>query len=161
MIDTKIDTATIEAFLSGHRFAVVGASDDRRNFGNTVYRAMKDHGYDVVPVHQSAMQVEGDRCYADLHDVPGDLDGVVVMVGPARAAEVVRACADRGVRQVWLFKGIGAPGAVTEEALEVCRERGIDVVAGACPMMFLEPVSLFHKVHRGIRRLKGSLEVAS
>ena len=67
----------------------------------------------------------------------------------------------QGVESVWLFKGIGGSGAVTDEAMALCAENGLTVVAGACPLMFLEPVGWFHRLHRGVRRLNGSLATAS
>ncbi len=152
-----ISTEVVTSFLAGRRLAVVGASDERANFGRTVYRELKEHGYDVVPVHPTAASVAGDPCFAELAAVPGPLDGVVVMVGGPRALGVVRACADLEIPRVWLFKGLGGPGAVSDEAVSLCREHGIEVVAGACPLMFLEPVGWFHRAHRGARHLNGSL----
>ena len=89
--------------------------------------------------------------------VLSDIDGAVVMVHRDKAVEIVDACAAKGISRVWLFKGLGAPGAVSEDAVARCGALGIDVVAGACPLMFLEPVGWFHRVHRGARRLNGSL----
>jgi predicted CoA-binding protein len=152
-----IETAVAEEFLSLHRLALVGASDDAKGFSKTVYRELREHGHDVVAVNPNATTVNGDPCYPDLAAVPGELDGVVVMVNRSKAADVVRACADRGVTNVWLFKGLGGEGAVSDEALEVCRENGMRVVAGACPLMFLEPVAWIHRAHRAVRHLNGSL----
>ena len=61
---------------------------------------------------------------------------------------------------VWLFKGAG-PGAVSEEALQLCLDHGMSVVAGACPLMFLEPVRGVHKLHRSLRRLNRSVAKAA
>ena len=156
-----IDHDAAAKFLAAGRLAVVGASDDQRNFGNTVYRALRDHGIGTVAVNARADTVAGDRCYQDLASVPGPIDGVLVMVGGARSGDVVRAAIERGVPRVWLFKGLGGPGAVTDEAVNLCKDHGVDVVAGACPLMFLEPVGWFHKVHRTMRHLNGSLARAS
>ena len=156
-----IDQNTAAAFLTAGRIAVVGASDDPRKFGNTVYRALRDHGIEAVAVNPRAVAVAGDPCFPDLASVPGTVDGVIVMVGGARVADVVRACIEHGVRRVWLFKGLGGPGAVTDEAVELCHDHGIDVVAGACPLMFLEPVGWFHGFHRTLRHLNGSLRKAA
>jgi predicted CoA-binding protein len=152
-----IDERTIKEFLALGRLAVVGASPDRRQFGNTVYRALRDGGLDVAAVHPTATTVEGDAAYADIGSVPGPVDGVIVMVAADKAVDVVRACARRGIRHVWLFKGLGGPGAVSDEAVAECERRGIEVVAGACPLMFLEPVGLVHRIHRTARRANRSL----
>jgi len=156
MSKSVVQTSAVESFLSGHRIALVGASAAKNSFAAAVHRALVEHGYEVVPVHRTASTFEGVACHPDLASVPGELDGVLVMVHRSRAADVVRACAARGVRRVWLFQGIGQ-GAVSEGALAVAREHGIEVVAGACPLMFLEPVGFGHRLHRAVRRANRSL----
>ncbi|HVM51947.1 MAG TPA: CoA-binding protein [Acidimicrobiales bacterium] len=155
-----IDARDAEAFLAHQRFAVVGASDKPDSFGRTILHELATRGKDVVAVHPGAATVDDRPCYPDLASVPGELDGVIVMVNRDKAADVVRACIDRGVPRVWLFKGVGGSGAVSDEAMALCHEHGIDVVAGACPLMFADPVGWFHRVHRGARRLNGSLSRA-
>jgi predicted CoA-binding protein len=91
--------------------------------------------------------LNGERCYHTVAEVPEPLDGVLVMVNAKAAKEVVEACVSRGVPRVWLHRGAG-PGAVSDEAVTLCRDAGIDVVDGACPLMFAEPVARFHRVHR-------------
>lgn len=157
-----IDTDSIDHFLAdGHRLAVVGASDDKANFGRTIYCALREHGYEVVAVNPNARIVAGDHCYPDLGAVLHPLDGVVVVVNQVAALDVVRDCAAHDVPRVWLFKGLGGAGAVSDEAVRLCRDNRIDVIAGACPLMFLEPVGWFHKLHRAMRHANGSLSGAS
>ena len=156
-----LDQATIDRFLAGEHLAVVGASDEKASFGRTVYQALRDHGYDVCAVHPTAATVCGDRAYPDLASVPHRLDGVVVMVGPERAPAVVRAAALAHVPMVWLFQGLGGPGAATPEAVHLAMDLGLEVIPGACPMMFLEPVGFVHKVHRAIRHANGSFRPAA
>ena len=112
---------------------------------------------EVLAVNPNATTVSGDPAVADLASVPGELDGVIVMVNTEAAVDVVRECAKLGVPRVWLFKGIGGAGAVSDEAIELCRQHGINVIEGACPLMFLEPVGWFHRLHRSARRINGSL----
>jgi hypothetical protein len=45
--------------------------------------------------------------------------------------------------------------------VQLCREQGIEVIAGACPLTFLEPVGWFHRVHRAVRRRKGALALTT
>jgi hypothetical protein len=152
-----VDPSAASAFLGSGRIAVVGASPDRASFGGTLYRALRDHGNDVVAVNRSATPIDGEEAFADLADVPGTVDGVLVVVDRDRAADVVHAAADRGVERVWLFKGIGGRGADSDEAIALCRHHGIEVIAGACPLMFLEPVAAVHRIHRAIRRAAGAV----
>jgi predicted CoA-binding protein len=156
-----IETNMAREFLAAGRIALVGASDNPRSFGNTVYRALRDHDIDVVAVNEHGGEVAGEPCYVDVARVPGTIDCAIVMVPGTRAADVVAACLDRGVARIWLFRGLGSPGAVSAAAVELCRQRGVPVIAGACPLMFLEPAGWFHRLHRTARHLNRSLDRAS
>jgi len=148
-------------FLHAGRIAVVGASDDQKNFGGTVLRALTDHGIEAVPVNPHHDQVGGQPCYAGLADVPGQIEGVLVMVAGPAAVEAVRQALARNVPRIWLFKGLGGPGAVSDEALALCAALDTPVIAGACPLMFLEPVKGAHRFHRALRHLNGSVGLPS
>lgn len=154
-----VDTRAAEAFLGVGRLAVVGASDEKDSFGRTVYAALRDAGVPVVAVHATAETVAGDPCHPSLADVPGTVEGVVVMVAAPASVAVVREVAARGIPRIWLFRGVGT-GAASEEAVRVARELGLDVVPGACPLMFLAPVGGVHRFHRGIRRLRHQVTAA-
>jgi predicted CoA-binding protein len=148
-----IDPEQARAFLHCGRIAVVGASDDPKSFGGTVRHALVDHGVDVVTVNPNVATIDGGPCYPSLADVPGRIDGVLVMVSGTTVEDVVRAASDLGIERVWLFKGLGGPGAASDDAVRLAHELGLDVVAGACPLMFLDPVRGAHRFHRTLRRL--------
>ncbi|MGB8857723.1 MAG: CoA-binding protein [Ilumatobacteraceae bacterium] len=150
--DHVVDRAAVARFLAAPRIALVGASSDPKKFGNSVFRALRDHGYDVVPVNPGAAEIEGVPCVATVADLDSDVDAAMVMLTGDAAVEAVNNCAARGVRAVWLFRGIGSPGAVSDASVEACHQHSLDVVVGACPLMFLEPVASAHKVHLAVRR---------
>lgn len=156
-----VQQSVVDAFLAGHRIAVIGASDDPKSFARTIYTELKAHGYEPVAVHPNAGSVDGDPAHSDLASVPGHLDGAIVMVSAEHAVDVVGECIDGGIEKIWLFQGLGGPGAVSEEAVRACADAGVDVVPGACPLMFLEPVGWFHRLHRSARRGRRTLVVAS
>lgn len=152
-----VSMQAVNEFLAQRHVAVVGVSDVKGSFAKTVYRELRTHGYDVVPVNPWAASVDGDRCFPDLASVPGEIDGAIVMVNRDVSASIVRDCASRGITRVWLFKGVGGSGAVSEEAVQIAREHGLSLVEGACPLMFLESPGLVHRVHRFVRGRKGDL----
>jgi predicted CoA-binding protein len=146
-----IDSDQAVRFLSNGRIAVVGASDNPRNFGRAVVQALLEHGIPVVAVHPDATTVAGAPCYSSVDALPSEIDGVIIMVNSAHSPMVAQECIQRGIQRVWLFKGIGR-GAVSEDALAICREGEVEVIAGACPLMFLQPVRGAHRLHRALRR---------
>jgi predicted CoA-binding protein len=143
------DRKTIEDFLSQRYFAFVGVSRDSNQFANSVYRILRENGRTFYPVNAAAngQLLEGDPSYRTLGDVPDPVDGVMVMVPASQAADIVREAIERGIPRAWLHRGAGQ-GSVSEEAVSLCREAGIAVVDGACPLMYEEPVLGIHRLHR-------------
>ena len=137
----------IERFLAQRRIAVAGVSRQARQPANGIYRKLRGAGYDVVPVNPAASEVEGTRCYPDLASVPGGVDAVVAVTAAAAAARLVAECAALGIPRLWLHRGLG-PGSVSEEATQAGARLGVEVIAGACPMMFVPPVDPFHRCLR-------------
>ena len=127
----------ITSFLAQTRIAVAGVSRSKTEAANTIYRKLRDSGYHVFPVNPKAAALEGVVCYPDLAAIPGGVDAVVVATPPEASLGVVSQCADLGIRRVWLHRSFGS-GSVSDAALALGRERGIEVIPGGCPMMFLD-----------------------
>ena len=145
---------SIAFFLQGRRLAVAGVSRDRAQPANAIFRRLKASGYEVFPVNPKATEVEGEACYRDLAAVPGPIDGVMIATAPGASVEVVRQCADLGIRRVWFHRSIGE-GSVSEEAVKECAARGIESIVGGCPLMFCEPVDFGHKCMKWWFQRKG------
>jgi predicted CoA-binding protein len=136
------------AFLANKRVAVTGVSRTPKTHGsNTVYRRLRERGYEVFPVNPNADEVEGDRCYADLASIPGGVDAVVIGTRPEIAEDTVRECAELGIEHVWMHWGAGA-SSVSPAATDYGRKHGITVIDGGCPLMFAPTADLGHKVMR-------------
>jgi predicted CoA-binding protein len=139
-------TAVAE-FLRGRRFGVAGVSRGPGSAANPVFRKLRKAGYETFPINPNATEVEGVRCYADVGAVPGRLDGVVIATHPDVSAEIVRQCAEHGVRRVWFHRSFGR-GSVSEAAVRECESRGIECIVGGCPLMYCEPVDFGHRCMR-------------
>jgi predicted CoA-binding protein len=139
--------ASIDTFLAQDHLAFVGASRNPKAFASAVYRQLRD-GRTLYPVNGAdADSIEGDRCYRSLAEVPDPVDGVFVIVPAAAMAGVVRDAVARGITRIWLHRGAGQK-AVPAEAVEIARAAGADIIDGACPLMFEEPVKGIHRAHR-------------
>ena len=141
---------SIERFLALSDIAFVGASRDSKEFANQVYRQLRAGGQTIHPVHLDRPYVEGDACVSTVAELPDGVGGIVVMLDPERALPVVHAAIARGIGMVWLHHGIGS-GADSDAAIAACRDAGVTVIVG-CPLMYVEPVGWFHRVHRAVAR---------
>ncbi len=150
--------ARVKDFLAQNRIAVAGVSRTREDAANIIYRKLKRSGYQAFPVNPNIDTFEGDLCCPDLKSISGGVDGVVIITRPQVTEEIVRQCPDAGVSRVWMHQSLARLGtSVSEEAATFCHENGIIVIAGACPMMFCEPVDFGHKCLRWMLRLTGKL----
>lgn len=150
--DPSVTSDLVERFVGLRRLALAGASRSGKKFGNVLLRELASRGYEVVPVHSGAAELEGLRCEARLSALRGRVDGLVVVTPPAEAARLVAEAADAGFGAVWLQQGAGS-----DEAVRIARERGVALVHGHCLLMYLEGASGIHRFHRGLWRLLGKL----
>jgi hypothetical protein len=145
---------SVTEFLRGKRIAVAGVSREAGQAANAVFRKLRDSGHEALPVNPNAAQVEGVPCYPNLAAIPGPVDGVVIVTRPDVSVELVRQCAERGVKRVWFHRSFGA-GSVSEAAIRECRARGIQCIVGGCPLMYVAPVDLGHRCIRWWLGLRG------
>lgn len=146
--------AQIDRFMAGHRIGFAGLSTDPEDFSRTVFRELEARGYDVVPIHPTATVIADRTAYPHVYDVPGKLDGVLIMTPRSVTAEIVAQCMTTGVPRVWMHRGVGA-GAVDHVAASYARSRGVDVIEGECPLMFLPEGEAVHQAHAALRHAFG------
>src|SRR5213078_395180 len=106
--------------------AVVGASADRRKFGNRCVRAYLSKGYEVYPIHPDADMVEGLPVYRSVADVPvAELDRISVYLRPSIGLRALPDIASKAAREVWFNPGADDPAVIAQ-----ARELGINAVVG-------------------------------
>jgi len=103
--------------------AVVGASNDRRKFGNKALRAFRAEGHTVIPINPHEAQVEGLRAYPSVLDVPGPIDMATVYVQPDIAMTLLPEFERKKIGEIWIN-----PGAESDELMEEARRRKLNAI---------------------------------
>jgi len=109
--------------------AIIGASKDRKKYGNKALRAFVDGGWTVYPVNPQAEEIEGIPAYASIRDVPEPIDRVSMYVPPATAMEMLDDIAAKKPGEVFFN-----PGSESEDVLEAARAKGIKPIV-ACSVV--------------------------
>jgi predicted CoA-binding protein len=109
--------------------AVIGASSDRRKFGNRAVRAYLAEGYTVIPINPHEAEVEGLKTYKSVLDVPGPIDMATFYVPPPIGERVIEEVARKHIPEVWLN-----PGADSDELIERARALSIRPIV-ACSIL--------------------------
>jgi uncharacterized protein len=113
----------------GKVVAVIGASSDRRKFGNRAVRAFRRQGYTVIPINPHLAEVEGLRAYASVLDVPGRIDMVTFYVPPETGEQVMPEVARKEIPEVWLN-----PGSESEALVRLARSLKVEPII-ACSII--------------------------
>lgn len=149
----------VRDFLAQKRIAVAGVSREqsRHPVGNMIFRRLKAAGHIVFAVNPQMETFEDERCYPNLQSIPGGADGVVIATRPEVTEQIVRDCVQAGVTRVWIHQSMSKGSSVSSAAVAFCRQNGIGVIPGGCPMMFGDGVDFGHACMRWIMKLNGQL----
>lgn len=123
----------IQQFLASPAFGVVGASTNREKYGNKVLRCYLQNGKKTIPVNPNEAEIEGIPCAATISDLPDDVESISMITPPAVTLRLVPLALAKGIKNIWM-----QPGAEHPEAVTLCQERGINVIAdGSCLLVVL------------------------
>ncbi|WP_420547631.1 CoA-binding protein [Curvivirga sp.] len=112
------------------RIALVGASDKPERASYRVFKFLLDKGYDVIPVSPKFADKDllGQKGYASLDQVPGDIDLVDVFRNSRDAGGVVDEAIKKGAKVAWLQLEI-----INHEAADRAEAAGLKMVMNRCP----------------------------
>ena len=126
------DPAVIERVLASTKYiAVVGHSPKPQRPSYQVSHYMRQQGYVIYPVHPAVQEIDAQRCYARLADVPAPIDMVNVFRRseflPGILEEILTLNTASNVKCLWTQLGI-YDASVAQQALD----QGWQVVMDAC-----------------------------
>ncbi len=111
--------------------AVIGASNDRRKYGNKAVRAYVENDYKVFPVNPREEVIEGIKAYHTIEQIPEKVEIVSLYVPPAVGMKMLEAIAKIAPQEVWLN-----PGSESDDLIEAAADLHLRVVV-ACSITAL------------------------
>jgi predicted CoA-binding protein len=148
----KTSKSAVDNFINQKTFAVVGASRDKRKFGNAIYGELKKKKYKVYPVNSGAIEIDGDKCFANIKDLPEKPDAIILCVKPEKTETIIKEAVEIGIKNIWMQQG-----SESDEAINLCKANNINLIHNECVLMFMEPVGSVHKFHKFLWRIFGKL----
>jgi uncharacterized protein len=116
-----------EILRKAKRIAVVGLSNNPERTSYMVAKAMKDAGYEIIPVNPMIEEWEGIKAVKKLADIDGHVDIVNVFRRSEHLPEIAREFVQIDADVFWAQLGV-----VNEEAYEFLKEKGYTVVMDRC-----------------------------
>ena len=111
--------------------AVIGATNDRRKFGNKAVRAYLENEYKVFPVNPREETIEGIKAFHSVEEIPEPVEFVSMYVPPAVGIKMLEAIAKIAPQEVWLN-----PGSESDDLIEAAADLKLRVVV-ACSITAL------------------------
>jgi len=95
-----VDKKVLNKMLRPKSVAVVGASATPGKIGYSVINNLLKDGYKgkIYPINQKEKEILGIKCYAELKDVPGEIDSAVMCVPAKAMVEMTEECGKKGVK---------------------------------------------------------------
>jgi acyl-CoA synthetase (NDP forming) len=127
----------LDPLFAPRHIAVFGSASPGK-LGYVVVRNLDRWEYagDVFPINREAAPIDGHRGYAALADLPVVPDCAMLVVPAAHCVEIVRTCAEAGVRAA-VIAAAGFAELATPEGVE--RQREIAAIARASGMRIVGP----------------------
>ena len=121
-----------------HRIAVLGIKPDAQQPAFYVPEYAQKAGYEIVPVpvyYKELTEMQGEKVYRTLTDIPGDIDMVNVFRRPQDIPPHVDDIIAKKPKSVWFQLGIR-----NIEVAEKLARAGIDVVQDHCLLVELRRI---------------------
>lgn len=121
------DADMTRLFKEAKTVAVVGLSDNPARASYGVARFLQAQKFRIVPVNPLLSEVLGEKCYARVQDIPGDVDIVDIFRKSEFVPEVVADALIKKPRCIWMQEGV-----VHHQAAQTAAAAGVAVVMDRC-----------------------------
>jgi len=133
---TKYRDHPMDFFFTPNSVAVIGASRNERRPGHNVLKNLIDLEYKgkIYPINPNVDTLLNLQVFPSIKDVPEPVDLAVIITPTPLVPQVLRDCADQGVKgAVIITEGFAETGEaesieLQDELKKVCKETGIRVV---------------------------------
>lgn len=111
--------------------AILGASNNPERYSYKAVKMLKEHGFSVIPVHPSGIDVCQTQTKKSLSDITSKVDTLSIYVNPSLSSKETN-----GILNLNPGRIIFNPGTENQVLEDLCRKNGIEVVHG-CTLVML------------------------
>ena len=108
-----------EGMLDKKVWAVVGATEKKDKWGSKIYKILKEHGYETYAVSPNYEEIDGDKAYKSVKDIPQKVDVIDMVVAPKIALNVLEEAKEAGIEYIFF-----QPGTYNDEVVAKAEELG-------------------------------------
>ncbi|NLN14951.1 MAG: CoA-binding protein [Tissierellia bacterium] len=114
-------------------WAVVGVTAKKDRFGYKIWKILKKHGYVAYGVNPNYDEIEGEKIYHSLKEIPEKVEVVDMVVAPRHSINSLEEAKELGIEYIFF-----QPGSYNDEVVEKAEELGLKYVINDCVYAILK-----------------------
>ena len=125
-----------EEMLSKKKWAVIGVTPDENKFAYKIFKKLKANGYTAYAINPKYQEVDGDKVYSSIHDLPEEVDCVNIVVNPNISMSALDQINEKSIKYVWF-----QPGTFDSQVIKKATDMGMNIVYYDCLLVELGRVN--------------------
>ncbi len=126
----------LQTLFQPRAVALIGASTEQNKLSGRPFRFFREFGYagNVYPVNPKYQEISGVPCFANLSDIPGEVDLAVITLPAAAVPQALEECGVKGVKAAAIissgFAEVGGEGVRLQDELKAIASKYDIAVCG-------------------------------
>lgn len=116
-----------EEMLKKKTWAVAGVTAKQDKFGYKIWKILKENNYETYGVNPNYDEIEGEKIYHSVKDLPKKVEVLDMVVSPKIAIPTLEEAKEVGIEYIWF-----QPGTYNDEVIEKAEELGFKILYNDC-----------------------------
>lgn len=116
-----------EEMLEKKVWAVAGVTGRKERYGYKIWKLLKEEGYKTYGVNPNYEELEDEKIYQYLVDIPEKVDVLDMVVGPNISMKTLDDAKEAGIEYIWF-----QPGSFNHEVIEKAKDMGFKTLYNDC-----------------------------
>ena len=116
-----------EEMLDKKKWVVVGVTKKQDKWGYKIWKKLKEHGYETYGVSPNYEEIEGEKIYNSLSELPEEIDVLDMVVSPKIAMNILDEAKASNIKYIFF-----QPGTYNEKVIEKASSLGFEYLIDDC-----------------------------
>lgn len=113
--------------LEKKKWVVVGVTEKKDKWGYKIWKKLKEHNYQTFGVSPNYEEIEGEKIYASLSELPEDVDVLDMVVSPKIAMNILDEAKATNIEYIFF-----QPGTYNTKVIEKASSLGFKYLIDDC-----------------------------
>lgn len=116
-----------EEMLSKKSWVVVGVTANKKKYGYKIWKTLREHNYETYGVNPNYDEIEGEKIFHSLKDLPKKVEVLDMVVPPKIAIKTLEEAKELGIEYIFF-----QPGTYNEEVVNKAKELELKYLVDDC-----------------------------